>query len=92
MQRSDREWAYVLSGQQYFILRKGGTEQPNTSPLYKEKRKGTFGCAACTAALFSSEAKFESGTGWPSFAVSGLARTVALSRRRLGSRRVVPLV
>ena len=68
VQRSDREWAYVLGGQQYFILRQGGTEQPNTSPLYTEKRAGTFYCAGCNAALFSSEAKFASGTGWPSFA------------------------
>ena len=64
VQRSEREWAYVLSGQQYFILRQGGTERPNTSPLYTEKRPGTFKCAACNSALFSSEAKFNSGTGW----------------------------
>uniref|UniRef100_A0A7S4I2G2 MsrB domain-containing protein n=1 Tax=Prymnesium polylepis TaxID=72548 RepID=A0A7S4I2G2_9EUKA len=68
LQRSEREWAYVLSGQQYYILRQGGTEQPNTSPLYTEKRQGSFVCAACNTALFSSEAKFNSGTGWPSFA------------------------
>ena len=70
VQRPEREWAYVLSGEQYYILRSGGTEQPNTSPLYKEARAGTFGCAGCTAPLFSSEAKFESGTGWPSFATA----------------------
>jgi len=68
VQRSEREWQYVLSGQQYFILRQGGTELPNSSPLYKEKRAGTFRCAACDTPLFSSQAKFESGTGWPSFA------------------------
>ncbi|EOD24540.1 methionine sulfoxide reductase, partial [Emiliania huxleyi CCMP1516] len=70
VQRSEREWAYVLSGEQYYILRKGGTEQPNTSPLYKEKRAGTYHCAACDSALFSSVDKFNSGTGWPSFATS----------------------
>lgn len=70
VQRSEREWAYVLSGQQYFILRKGGTEQPNTSPLYTEKRSGSYDCAACDSALFSSDAKFNSGTGWPSFAAA----------------------
>lgn len=70
VQRSEREWAYVLSGQQYFILRKGGTEQPFTSPLYTEKRAGTFACAACPSALFSSAEKFNSGTGWPSFATA----------------------
>ena len=68
MQRTEREWSYVLSGEQYFILRKGGTEVPNTSPLYKEKRKGTYVCAACPTPLFESAAKFNSGTGWPSFA------------------------
>ena len=70
VQRSEREWAYVLSGEQYFILRQGGTEQPNTSPLYKERRAGTYACAGCSADLFSSEAKFNSGTGWPSFATA----------------------
>lgn len=70
VQRSEREWAYVLSGEQYFILRQGGTEQPNTSPLYGESRAGTFSCAGCTALLFSSAAKFDSGTGWPSFATA----------------------
>ena len=60
----------MLSGQQYFILRKGGTEQPNTSPLYTEKRAGTYYCAGCNSALFSSDAKFNSGTGWPSFATA----------------------
>ena len=68
IQRSEREWAYVLSGKQYNILREGGTEAPNSSPLVKEKRAGTFVCAGCTSRLFDSAAKFESGTGWPSFA------------------------
>ena len=68
IQRSDREWSYVLSGQQYYILRNGGTEQPNTSPLVKEKRQGKFDCAGCNTPLFDSSQKFESGTGWPSFA------------------------
>lgn len=68
VQRTDREWAYVLSGQQYFVLRQGGTEPPNSSPLVKEKRAGTFECAACGSGLFDASQKFESGTGWPSFA------------------------
>jgi peptide-methionine (R)-S-oxide reductase len=68
VQRSEREWNYVLSGQQYFVLREGGTEPPNSSPLVTEKRKGTFSCAGCEAPLFESSAKFNSGTGWPSFA------------------------
>ena len=67
-QRPDREWSYTLSGQQYFILRQGGTEAPNSSPLVKEKRQGLFCCAGCDTPLFESKQKFESGTGWPSFA------------------------
>ncbi len=65
---SDREWSYMLSPQQYNILRQGGTEPPNSSPLVKEKRAGVFRCAGCDAALFDASQKFESGTGWPSFA------------------------
>jgi peptide-methionine (R)-S-oxide reductase len=70
VQRTDREWAYALNGQQYNILRTGGTEPPNSSPLVKEKRAGVFGCAACSNPLFESAQKFDSGTGWPSFATA----------------------
>ena len=66
--KEEAEWSAQLSEMQYFILRRGGTERPNSSPLVKEKRPGVFACAGCGAALFSSDAKFESGTGWPSFA------------------------
>ena len=68
VQRSEREWSYVLAPEQYFILREGGTEAPNSSPLVREKRAGTFKCAGCGTPLFDSSQKFESGTGWPSFA------------------------
>lgn len=68
IQWAERDWESKLSEQQYFILRRGGTEPPFSSPLYKEKRSGVFRCAACDVDLFSSKAKFESGTGWPSFA------------------------
>ena len=64
---SDAEWQKLLTPEQYRVLRKAGTERPYTSPLDKEKRRGTFVCAACHLALFSSNAKFDSGTGWPSF-------------------------
>lgn len=57
----------TLTPEQYRVLREHGTEPPGSSPLNKEKRKGVFFCAGCGAALFSSETKFESGTGWPSF-------------------------
>tara|TARA_B110001452_G_scaffold103229_1_gene85653 strand:- start:2063 stop:3061 length:999 start_codon:yes stop_codon:yes gene_type:complete len=63
-----REWIDVLSSGQYFVLRTGGTEPPNSSPLYAEKRRGVYVCAGCVAPLFDSTQKFESGTGWPSFA------------------------
>ena len=61
------EWKRMLGPQRFDILREGGTERPFTSPLLKEHRKGTFLCAGCAQHLFSSETKFESGTGWPSF-------------------------
>ena len=65
--KSDEEWRKILSKEQFDILRKHGTERAGTSPLNREKRKGTFACAGCDLPLFSSETKFESGTGWPSF-------------------------
>ena len=68
--KTDREWQYVLSGQQYNILRKGGTEPPYSSILESEKRLGTFVCAGCRNPLFESSAKFNSNTGWPSFATA----------------------
>ncbi|MGV6819116.1 MAG: peptide-methionine (R)-S-oxide reductase MsrB [Parvularcula sp.] len=64
---SDAEWKERLSPDQYRVLRREATERAGTSPLNNEKRKGTFVCAGCALPLFSSEAKFESGTGWPSF-------------------------
>jgi len=64
---SDMDWRQRLTANQYMILRQHGTERPGSSPLNKEKRKGTFACAGCDLPLFASETKFESGTGWPSF-------------------------
>jgi peptide-methionine (R)-S-oxide reductase len=64
---SDAEWRKRLNSAQYDVLRKHGTERAGTSPLNKEKRKGTFACAGCDLPLFASDTKFESGTGWPSF-------------------------
>jgi peptide-methionine (R)-S-oxide reductase len=65
--RSDAEWRSSLSAAQYRVLRDGSTERAGSSPLDREKRKGTFACAGCGQRLFSSDTKFESGTGWPSF-------------------------
>ena len=67
IEKTDAEWRAQLTPQQYEILRQQGTERPGSSPLLKEHRKGIFACAGCDLPLFSSETKFESGTGWPSF-------------------------
>ena len=64
---SDAEWKKRLTDNQYHVLRKEGTERPGSSPLNDEKRKGRYLCAACQLPLFSSSAKYDSGTGWPSF-------------------------
>ncbi|MEP7099018.1 MAG: peptide-methionine (R)-S-oxide reductase MsrB [Burkholderiales bacterium] len=64
---ADTEWKKRLSPDAYAVLRQEGTERAGTSPLDHEKRKGMFHCAGCELALFSSDTKFDSGTGWPSF-------------------------
>ena len=64
---SDADWKRRLSPAAYQVLRKEGTERPFSSPLNNEKRAGTFHCAGCDLPLFSSKAKYDSGTGWPSF-------------------------
>lgn len=64
---TDAEWRKRLPAASYRILRHEDTERPGSSPLLKEKRKGTFACLGCGLPLFSSTTKYESGTGWPSF-------------------------
>lgn len=61
------EWKKRLTPDQYNVLREEGTERAFTSPLYHEKRKGSFACAGCGLPLFPSDYKYDSGTGWPSF-------------------------
>jgi peptide-methionine (R)-S-oxide reductase len=65
--KSDAEWRRILTPEQYRVLREHGTERAWTSPLDAEKRAGIYACAGCGTPLFSSETKFDSGTGWPSF-------------------------
>lgn len=65
--KSDEEWRRILTPEQYRVLRREGTEPPFSSPLNEEKRKGVYVCAGCGLELFSSESKYDSGTGWPSF-------------------------
>jgi len=92
--KSAAEWKKMLTPEQYHVLREEGTERAFTSPLDKEKRKGTFVCAGCDLPLFTSETKYDSGTGWPSFTRAvkdavltkrdltlGMARTEVLCRR-----------
>ena len=65
--KTEKEWQETLTPEQFHVLREHGTERPGSSPLNYEKRTGTFHCTACGQALFTSDTKFESGTGWPSF-------------------------
>ena len=65
--KSDADWKKLLSPGAYDVLRHQGTEAPFTSPLNNEHRKGVFACAGCQLNLYSSDTKFDSGTGWPSF-------------------------
>lgn len=67
---TDAEWRARLTPQQYQVLRQAGTERAGTSPLNNEKRKGRYLCVGCDNPLFTSEMKFDSGTGWPSFFTS----------------------
>jgi len=85
--KPDEEWRRELTPEQYRVLRGHGTEPAGTSPLNEEHRAGVFRCAACSQQLFDSQAKFDSGTGWPSF-VQPLEGAVKTSEdRRLFMRR-----
>jgi len=64
---SDSQWQERLTEMEFYVLREEGTERPGTSPLNNEKREGSYVCAGCGLELFTSDMKFDSGTGWPSF-------------------------
>ncbi|WP_458097213.1 peptide-methionine (R)-S-oxide reductase MsrB [Roseomonas sp. WA12] len=78
VERSDEQWRESLSPDAYRVLRHHGTERAGTSPLNVEKRDGVFHCAGCQSPLFTSDTKYESGSGWPSFwkPIEGAVRTV----------------
>lgn len=85
--RTEAEWRRLLTASAYRVLRGHGTEPPYSSPLNEEKRPGIYACAGCALPLFSSRAKFESGTGWPSFleplpAAVGTAEDTSFFMRR----------
>lgn len=67
LKKTEAEWQELLPAEQYAVLFQESTERPFSHPLNQEKRSGTFICAACGLPLFTSDSKFESGTGWPSF-------------------------
>ena len=77
VQRTEAQWRASLSPEAFKVLRGHGTERAGTSPLNAEKRDGVFHCAGCGSPLFTSDTKFESGTGWPSFwkPIEGAIRT-----------------
>jgi peptide-methionine (R)-S-oxide reductase len=86
--KSEKEWKKTLSPEEYHVLREGGTEPAFTGKLLKNKKKGMYICAGCGKELFSSETKFDSGTGWPSFwAPISKDNIEEKSDNRLGMRR-----
>jgi peptide-methionine (R)-S-oxide reductase len=76
--KSEQEWRRQLTPAQYEVLRQAGTEPPFTGDLVYNKDSGSYCCAACGAKLFGSEAKFDSGSGWPSFTEPSVAEAVEL--------------
>ena len=89
VKKTDAEWKKELNPEQYAVLRHESTESPYSSPLNSEHRDGLFSCAACAQKLFTSKAKFDSGTGWPSFFIP-LTKTSVAERHdgTLGMERI----
>jgi peptide-methionine (R)-S-oxide reductase len=80
--KSDEQWRDELTPEQYEVLRRAGTERPFTGRYVHEKTSGMYQCAGCGADLFSSDTKFDSGTGWPSFTDPAIAEAVVLREDR----------
>ena len=78
IQQSDEQWRKELTPQQYAVLRRGHTERPFTGEYVHSNERGSYRCAACGSELFGSDAKFDSGTGWPSFSAPAIAQAVEL--------------
>jgi peptide-methionine (R)-S-oxide reductase len=78
--KTDAEWREELTPEQYQVLRKQGTERPFTGRYWNVKEDGMYHCAGCGAELFSSDTKFESGSGWPSFYEPAVAENVEVHR------------
>ncbi len=82
VQKSEQEWREGLSPERYNVLREAGTEPPFSGEYTYSKEDGMFRCGACGAELFSSDSKFDSGTGWPSFTEPAVADAVELKKDR----------
>ena len=82
IQKTDDEWREELTPEQYEVLRRAGTERPFTGEYVHNKETGMYQCAGCSADLFSSDTKFESGTGWPSFFEPAVAANVEVHEDR----------
>ena len=82
IEKTDEQWRAELTPEQYEVLRKKGTEAAFTGPYWDAKEDGMYRCAGCGADLFSSDTKFDSGTGWPSFTEPALVEAVELREDR----------
>ncbi len=82
IEKTDAEWRAELTPEQYYVMRQKGTEPAFSGALYRNHADGTYRCGACGAELFSSDTKFESGSGWPSFSVPANAAGSGAPRRQ----------